>query len=91
MSEGKRDVSAMTLKQARAQRLLTVRGLAAAAGLAPSTIYQIEHGRARPHFKTIREISAALEMDPLTILEFAQAVEEGGEASKRSTSTSRTP
>ena len=38
----------LTLKEARANRLLTVRGLAEQAGVAPSTVYLIENGRSIP-------------------------------------------
>ena len=68
----------MTLREARARKLLTVRGLAAAAGLSPTTIYQIEHRRTRPRFGSIKAISAALEVEPMQITEFAQAIREGG-------------
>jgi transcriptional regulator with XRE-family HTH domain len=64
-----------TLKEARAKRLLTVRGLAEAAGVAPSTVYLIENGRSVPRFDAIRKISAALEMQPQDIKEFAAAIE----------------
>jgi transcriptional regulator with XRE-family HTH domain len=68
----------MTLREARARKLLTVRGLAAAAELSPTTIYQIEHRRTRPRFGSIKAISAALEVEPMQIMEFAQAIREGG-------------
>jgi transcriptional regulator with XRE-family HTH domain len=68
----------LTLKEARARRLLTLRGLAAAAGLAPSTIYQIEHRRTRPRFASIKAICAALGVQPMQIVEFVHAIEEGG-------------
>ena len=66
------------MRQARARKLLTVRGLAAAAGLSPTTIYQIEHRRTCPRFGSIRAISAALGVEPMQIVEFAQAIREGG-------------
>jgi transcriptional regulator with XRE-family HTH domain len=64
-----------TLKEARAERLFTVRGLAEAAGVAPSTVYLAESGRSVPRFEAIRKISAALGMQPKEIEEFAAAIE----------------
>ena len=64
----------MKLNEARARRLLSVRKLADAAGVAPATVYHIEHGRTAPSFRAIRDISAALDMDPLDIEEFAAVI-----------------
>ena len=64
----------MRLHEARARRLLSVRKLAEAAGVAPATVYHIEHGRTAPSFRAIRDISAALDMDPLDIEEFAAVI-----------------
>jgi transcriptional regulator with XRE-family HTH domain len=68
-----------TLKAARAARLLTVRGLAEAAGVAPSTVYLIENGRSVPRFEAIRKLSEALGVDPAEIAEFAAAIAEAGQ------------
>ena len=68
----------MTFRQARARSVLSVRELAARAGVAPATVYQIEHGRTRPHYRSIRLLSEALGIDPMQIVEFARAIEEGG-------------
>ena len=65
----------VTLKQARAEKLLTVRGLAERAGVTPQTVHLAETGRSRPTFRVIRAISAALEVDPRQIEEFAAAIE----------------
>ncbi len=65
----------MTLKEARAARLLTVRGLAERAGVAPSTVYLIESGRTTPRFTAIRKIAGALDMPPGDVAEFAAAIE----------------
>jgi transcriptional regulator with XRE-family HTH domain len=64
----------MTLKEARTLRLLSVRKLAEAAGVAPATIYHIEHGRTTPSFRAIRDISEALYLEPLYIDEFAAMI-----------------
>lgn len=68
----------MTLKEARAARLLTMRELAEKAGVAPSSIYLIERGQSVPRFAMIRKIAAALDMNPADIAEFAAAIEERG-------------
>ena len=68
----------MTFRQARARSVLSVRELAARAGVAPATVYQIEHGRTRPHYRSIRVLSEALGVDPMQIVEFARVIEEGG-------------
>ncbi|MDP9369403.1 MAG: helix-turn-helix domain-containing protein, partial [Chloroflexota bacterium] len=68
----------MKLSEARARRLLSVRKLAEAAGVAPATIYHIEHNRTSPSFRAIRDLSAALDMDPLDIEEFAAVIEGTG-------------
>jgi transcriptional regulator with XRE-family HTH domain len=68
----------MTFRQARARSILSVRELAARAGVAPATVYQIEHGRTRPHYRSIRVLSEALGVDPMQIVEFARVIEEGG-------------
>ena len=63
------------LRELRAERLLSIRDLARLAGVAPSTVYLIEAGRAAPHPSTIRAIAAALGIDPLQVAEFRRAVE----------------
>ena len=68
----------MKLHEARARRLLSVRGLAQAAGVAPTTVYYIEHGKTAPSFRAIRDLSAALDLDPLDIDEFAAVIEGTG-------------
>ncbi len=68
-----------TLKEWRARRLLTVRGLAEAAGVAPTTVYLIEHGRSEPTFRVIRALSQALEVEPAEVAEFAAAIEAVGQ------------
>ena len=65
----------VTLKEARAARLLTVRALAERAGVAFSTVLLIETGRSVPRFDAIQKIAAALGMEPREIAEFAAAIE----------------
>jgi len=64
-----------SLRQVRRQRLLTMRELAALAGVASSTIYSIEAGRTKPLFRVIRQLAAALEVEPGMVDEFRRAME----------------
>ncbi len=71
-----------TLKDARRRRLLSIRTLAERAGVSPTTVYYAENGRRAPGFRAIRDISAALEMDPLEIEEFRAVIEGTGAGRK---------
>jgi transcriptional regulator with XRE-family HTH domain len=64
----------LTLREARARRLLTLRDLAEQAGVALSTLYEIEHGKVRPGFRVMRAVSHALGHEPADITEFAEAI-----------------
>ena len=68
-----------TLKEARAARLLTVRGLAERAGVAFSTVHLIETGRSVPRFGVIEKLSRALGVEPAEVEEFAAAIEAAGQ------------
>ena len=70
-----RQVSRPSLRQVRIQRLLTIRELACQADVAVSTIYLIEAGRTRPLFRVIRQIAAALNVEPNHVDEFRQVME----------------
>ena len=63
-----------TLRQARAERMLTVRALARAAGCSPHTVHQVETGRRVPQFATIRRLAEALGVQPAEIAEFRPAL-----------------
>ena len=82
----------LTFRQARARTVLSVRELAVRAGVAPTTVYQIEHGLTRPHYRSIRALSEALGVEPMQISEFARVIEEGGadRASKETRSATST-
>jgi len=75
----KGDAIMETLRAARARRLLTVRGLAEAAGVAPTTVYLVENGRSEPTFRVVRALSAALDVEPGEITEFSAAMEAVGQ------------
>ncbi len=64
----------VTLREARAAKLLSVRGLAEAAGVSPTTVQLIEQGERLPHYGTMRKIAAALHIAPGEIVEFQQAI-----------------
>ncbi len=56
------------LKEARTRRLLTQQELAEKAGVSPSTVVNIERDQAEPHFRTIRKLAKALDVDPTSLL-----------------------
>ena len=59
-----------TLKDARVARRLSIRDVAARAGVGPSTVYRIEHGKTTPRPHIVRRLSAALQLPPHEIAEF---------------------
>ena len=67
-----------TLRAARAARVLTIRELAAAAGVSTRTIVQVEAGQIVPRFATVKKLAAALKVEPGAIAEFARAIEAAG-------------
>ena len=68
----------VTLREARAARLLTVRGLAERAGVAFSTVHLIETGKSVPRFGGIEKLSRALGVEPGDVDEVAAAIEAVG-------------
>ena len=68
-----------TLRELRTRQVLTIRDLAAKAGVATGTIVRIEAGEPAPRFVTMRKIAAALGVEPGEIAEFAQAIEAAAE------------
>ena len=77
---GDRSGTAMPLKQARAARMLTIRGLAREAGVSTQTVHEVETGKRSPRFGTIKRLSAALGIEPAEVVEFRTVLfgEEGG-------------
>jgi transcriptional regulator with XRE-family HTH domain len=57
------------LKEARTKRLLTQEELAEKAGVSAATVVNIERNNQEPHFRTIRKLANALDVDPTTFLE----------------------
>lgn len=79
-----------TLREWRALRLLSTKGLGAKAGVSNKTIVQLENGHGLPIFRTIARISAALDVPPGAIAEFAAAIATRGGVTD-ATRTSTTP
>ncbi len=63
-----------TLAQLRREHLLTIRGLAAAAGVSARTALRVEHGEQVPHPGTIVKLAAALDVEPKQVREFRRAM-----------------
>jgi transcriptional regulator with XRE-family HTH domain len=76
-----------SLREVRANRLLSIRELARQASVAPSTIYLIETGRSVPRPSIIRRLSVALGVEAPEIDEFRHAIE----LTKESVTRDRTP
>lgn len=67
-----------SLRQWRTSQLLSIRELAAEAGITPKTLTDIEYGRRRPTYETMRTISKALGISAHEIQEFVAAIESRG-------------
>ena len=65
----------VSLREVRAERLLSIRELARQASIAPSTLYLIEAGRSVPRQRVTRQIAAVLGVDPMAIDEFRQHID----------------
>jgi transcriptional regulator with XRE-family HTH domain len=56
------------LKVVRTRRLLTQEELAERAGISPATVVNVERNNQEPHFRTIRKLAEALDVDPTELL-----------------------
>jgi transcriptional regulator with XRE-family HTH domain len=56
------------LKEIRIQRLLTQEELAEKAGVSAATVVNVERNNQEPHFRTIRKLAKALEIEPTELL-----------------------
>ena len=63
-----------TLRQARHERLLSIRGLAGRAGVSHVTVITTESGRRMPSYGTVRRLSRALGVEPRDVAEFRRAM-----------------
>jgi transcriptional regulator with XRE-family HTH domain len=62
---------------------MSVAELAAAAGIMPKTLADLEYGRHTPNYHTMRRVSAALGVAPGEIAEFAAAMARRAERRER--------
>ena len=63
------------LRELRVLKLYSIRGLAKAAEVSDRTVWVAETGQSRPSLTTIRKLSRALEVDPLDVDEFKEAMD----------------
>ena len=56
------------VKRARERALLTQEELADRAGIGTATLNRIEKDHVEPHFRTIRKLAKALDVDPFELL-----------------------
>ena len=56
------------LKEVRTRRLLTQEELAEKADVSAATVVNIERNNQEPHFRTIRKLAKALDIDPTVLL-----------------------
>jgi transcriptional regulator with XRE-family HTH domain len=64
----------MKLTEVRRSRLLSMRALAAKAGVSVRTINNIEMGYITPHLSTIGKLCEALDIDPMLVDEFRDSI-----------------
>ena len=57
------------LKEVRTRRLLTQEELAEKADVSTATVVNIERNNQEPHFRTIRKLAKALDIDPTVLLD----------------------
>jgi len=65
----------VSLRELRAERLLSIRELARRASVAPSTIYLIETGRTIPRQRVARQVARVLRVDPMEVDELRRRIE----------------
>ena len=64
----------MRLRELRVRRLYSIRGLAKAAGVSERSIRAIETREWRPSLATIRKLTTLLDIDPMEVDEFKEAM-----------------
>ena len=72
-----------SLREVRADQLLSIRELAQQAGVSPSTIYLIEIGRSIPRLSVVQRLATVLGVEPQAVDEFRQAIEAAKERKPR--------
>jgi transcriptional regulator with XRE-family HTH domain len=63
-----------SLREWRAERLLSTKRLSGLTGVSNKTILDIEHRKRTPTFRTIQKLSEALNIKPEEVSEFAEAI-----------------
>lgn len=56
------------LKEIRQRKLMSQRDLADKAGISQNAVVQIENNRTEPHYRTLRKLVAALEVEPTELI-----------------------
>jgi len=56
------------LRAVRERKMLSTGELAERAGIAKTTVLDLEHGRTAAHLRTARKLAAALEVDPAELI-----------------------
>ena len=56
------------LKEIRQRKLMSQRDLAAKAGISQNALVQIENNRTEPHYKTLRKLVQALEVEATELI-----------------------
>lgn len=67
----------LPLRQWRRYRVLSIRALAADAGVNQATIWRIERGKQRPYPATCQKLAAALDIEPGQIGECVNGYDDG--------------
>ncbi len=65
-----------SLRDWRTERVMSVRDLAQRSGVSTKTVVQLEYGRQRANYKSMRAISEALGVEPGEVTEFAGVLEQ---------------
>jgi transcriptional regulator with XRE-family HTH domain len=68
-------MASRTLRQARLEKLLSIRDLSARSGVSIKTIVDLEHGRQTPRVSTMRKLCHALGTSPREVTEFRDALD----------------
>ena len=63
-----------TLREARLQRLLSIRALAKKAGVVPNTVHLVETGQRAPQLLTVYRLCRALDVEPDDVTEIRDAL-----------------
>ena len=64
----------MRVRELRIRKLYSIRGLAKTAGVTGKTVRTTETGQSIPSLSTIRKLSQVLEVDPMEVDEFKDAI-----------------